>query len=91
MSDINPDAQANVICHCSGTTTQKIMDLIDAGFDNMDELSRKTGACSGCGACEYSVIALIAEHGWLFSESHPCRCSLKGARLCPHKSATYGC
>ncbi|MGZ8184144.1 MAG: (2Fe-2S)-binding protein [Methylobacter sp.] len=61
MNDIALDIQENVICHCSGTTEKIIMELINGGFDNLNELSRKTGACSGCGACETSILELLAE------------------------------
>jgi bacterioferritin-associated ferredoxin len=43
--------QLGIICHCSGTTQEKIKALIENDITNLDSLSRKTGVCSGCGAC----------------------------------------
>jgi bacterioferritin-associated ferredoxin len=54
--------QQNIICHCSGTTQEKIEALIDNGITDLDSLSRRTGVCSGCGACENLILQLIAEY-----------------------------
>ncbi|MDD1624752.1 MAG: (2Fe-2S)-binding protein [Methylococcaceae bacterium] len=62
MNDIRPDKNKNVICYCSGTTKEKIKELIDNKITDLDGISRKTGACSGCGACETSISELIAEY-----------------------------
>jgi bacterioferritin-associated ferredoxin len=48
------------ICYCSGTTQEKIRELIDNGIDDLDSISRLTGACAGCGGCETAVSELIA-------------------------------
>jgi len=48
---------------CSGTTKGQIKALIDNGIDNLDGISRMTGACSGCGACDVSVLELLADNG----------------------------
>ena len=61
MNDINPDQKQDVICHCSGTTKGQIRDLVSNGVNNLDEISRMTGACSGCGACDVLVLELLAE------------------------------
>jgi bacterioferritin-associated ferredoxin len=61
MNDNGPDKK-NVICYCSGTTEEKIKELIDNNIANLDGISRKTGACSGCGACETLILELIAEY-----------------------------
>jgi len=62
MNDINPDKKQDVVCHCSGTTKRQIKELINNGADTLDEISRMTGACSGCGACDVSVMELLAEY-----------------------------
>jgi bacterioferritin-associated ferredoxin len=62
MNDINPDKKQDVVCHCSGTTKRQIKELINNGADTLDEISRMTGACSGCGACDVSVLELLAEY-----------------------------
>jgi bacterioferritin-associated ferredoxin len=62
MNDINPDKKQDVVCHCSGTTKRQIKELIKNGADTLDEISRMTGACSGCGACDVLVLELLAEY-----------------------------
>ncbi len=54
------DRSKDIVCHCSGTTKTAIKGLIDDGVDNVDEISRLTGACSGCGACDVLVLELLA-------------------------------
>lgn len=61
MNAISPDKKKNVICNCSGTTTEQIKALINNGVDNLDGISRNTGACSGCGACDVTILELLAE------------------------------
>jgi bacterioferritin-associated ferredoxin len=61
MNDTRPEKKKDVICHCSGTTKSQIIELIDSGIDNLDDISRNTGACSGCGACDASILELLAE------------------------------
>jgi bacterioferritin-associated ferredoxin len=63
MNDIAPDKKKDVICHCSGTTKEQIKALVNDGIDNLDGISRMTGACSGCGACDVSILELLAENG----------------------------
>ncbi|MDO8940127.1 MAG: (2Fe-2S)-binding protein [Methylicorpusculum sp.] len=60
MNETNTDKKRDIICHCTGTTEEKIKELIDSGFDSLDKLSRQTGACSGCGACETPITDLLA-------------------------------
>ncbi|MDO9160904.1 MAG: (2Fe-2S)-binding protein [Methylococcaceae bacterium] len=64
MSDFPSDAQDSVICHCSGTTEEKIITLIRTGVVTLDDISRKTGVCSGCGSCECAVMELLAEYNF---------------------------
>ena len=52
----------DVICYCSGTTKEQINALIVQGISELDPISRQTGACSGCGACDVVIMELIAEH-----------------------------
>ena len=63
MNTINPDYadRNNIICHCSGTTKLKIISLIDNGVDNLERISRITGASAGCGACETEIQELLDE------------------------------
>jgi bacterioferritin-associated ferredoxin len=52
----------DVICYCSGTTKEQIKALIVQGIIELDLISRQTGACSGCGACDVTIMELLAEH-----------------------------
>ena len=53
--------QKEVICDCSGTTKDKIKELIDNGYDSVDKISRATGAVSGCGSCDILILELLDE------------------------------
>ncbi|MDD2769196.1 MAG: (2Fe-2S)-binding protein [Methylococcus sp.] len=62
MSDAIPAERKNIICRCSGTTAQQIRRQFDKGVTDIDEISRATGASSGCGACDADILALLAEY-----------------------------
>lgn len=57
MKNANPD---EIMCPCSGTTRGKIQSLFEQGLD-MDAISRKTGALTGCGGCEWDIAQLLNE------------------------------
>lgn len=57
----NPEDLDEVICDCSGTTRGKILSLIEEGIVDADTISRKTGAISGCGSCEWDIEAILDE------------------------------
>jgi bacterioferritin-associated ferredoxin len=57
MANIKDD----VICYCSGTTKETIRALMVQGIDELEMISRETGACSGCGACDVEIINFLAE------------------------------
>jgi bacterioferritin-associated ferredoxin len=61
MNDNRP-GKKSVVCNCSGTTEERIKEIIDTGITDLDSISRKTGACSGCGACDTLILELIAEY-----------------------------
>ena len=50
-----------VICDCSGTTKEKVIELIDNGYDSIDKISSATGAVSGCGSCDILIMELLDE------------------------------
>ncbi len=56
MSDSDLDNE--VMCNCSGTKRGEIKRLFLQGLDQ-DAISRKTGALSGCGGCEWEVWELL--------------------------------
>ena len=55
------DITDEVICDCSGTTRGKIISLVEQGIVDTDTISRKTGAISGCGSCDYDIENLLDE------------------------------
>jgi NAD(P)H-nitrite reductase large subunit len=56
MDTFNDD---DIICDCSGTTCGKIKSLVEAGIVDTDTISRKTGAISGCGSCDWDIEKLL--------------------------------
>ena len=62
MSDNHPDIKDEIICYCSGTTTQQIKKLLDDGVSDPERISRITGTASGCGGCEFEFHQLVSEY-----------------------------
>jgi bacterioferritin-associated ferredoxin len=62
MTNPDSDRKKDIICGCSGTTAAQIKKHIDKGVEDLEGISRATGACSGCGACDTEVLALMAEY-----------------------------
>lgn len=56
---MSEDKDDTIICDCSGTTCAKIKSLVEDGIVDSDSISRKTGAISGCGSCEWDIEALL--------------------------------
>jgi NAD(P)H-nitrite reductase large subunit len=50
-----------IICDCTGTTRGKILSYVDQGIVDIDTISRKTGALSGCASCEWDIECLLDE------------------------------
>ncbi len=48
----------DIICQCSGTTRGYIEALVKQGLD-VDAISRRSGALSGCGGCEWDIANLV--------------------------------
>ncbi|MFW5443279.1 MAG: bacterioferritin-associated ferredoxin [Methylococcaceae bacterium] len=59
MTNSNPDEQETIICTCTGTTKEKIEQLIDKGADDLDKISSATGAVTGCGSCDVLILELL--------------------------------
>lgn len=51
----------DVICYCSGTTKTQIKQLLEKGVYELEPISRQTGACSGCGACDVTILEFLAQ------------------------------
>jgi NAD(P)H-nitrite reductase large subunit len=47
-----------VICICSGTTRGYIEKLVQQGLD-VEAISQRSGALTGCGGCEWDVAELV--------------------------------
>lgn len=60
MTTEHDDWEDEVMCLCSGTTRGDIVRMFVAGLD-MEAISRKTGALSGCAGCEWDVAELLRE------------------------------
>lgn len=58
MSTQHPKPAGAVMCPCSGTTLGKIQSLFEQGLE-MEDISRITGAISGCGGCEWDIAQLL--------------------------------
>jgi len=71
LNEIRPDRKNDVICHCSGASKEKIKNLINSGADNLDKISRITGACTGCGACDTAILKLLDEPNCMSIDSPP--------------------
>jgi len=67
MSNDKNQLETEIMCVCSGTRRGEIQKLFEQGF-NADAISRKTGALSGCGGCEWDVCQFLHE---LSQEKNP--------------------
>lgn len=55
----NNNQEDDIICTCTGTTKEKIEQLIANGADNIDKISSATGANTGCGSCDVLIQELL--------------------------------
>jgi len=60
--NLDMNEKKDVICCCSGTTKRQIRELIKNGVNDPDGISRMTGACSGCGACDILILELLGDN-----------------------------
>jgi len=60
MNTTSPDKQEkDIICTCTGTTKEKVKQLIANGADSLDKISSATGANTGCGSCDVLIMDLL--------------------------------
>jgi NAD(P)H-nitrite reductase large subunit len=52
----------DVICFCTGTTKQKVIQLIANGATDIAKISSATGAVTGCAGCDVSIMELLDEY-----------------------------
>ena len=57
----NSTTRKDIICDCTGTTYQKIQQLIDDGASSLDEIANATGATTGCASCDILVLELLED------------------------------
>ena len=62
MTTNQPQLTDEVICQCSGTTRGYIEKLVKQGLD-VDEISQRSGALTGCGGCEWDIAELVKALG----------------------------
>jgi bacterioferritin-associated ferredoxin len=56
------DASQEVICSCTLVTYGQVYELAQQNL-SFDDIVRRSGACSGCGSCQFEVETLIEEVG----------------------------
>ncbi|MGY6274407.1 (2Fe-2S)-binding protein [Methylomonas sp. MgM2] len=59
MIENNAKPESDVVCRCAGTSVEQIQALIDDGVTELERISRVTGACSGCGGCEFEIREML--------------------------------
>lgn len=52
----NPD---DIICGCTGTTKEKVKQLVQTGVTDINDIASKTGATTGCGSCDIDIVAFV--------------------------------
>ncbi|MDX8385855.1 MAG: (2Fe-2S)-binding protein [Gallionella sp.] len=59
--ETKPDSSEDeVMCHCTGTTRDKVKRLFEQGMD-VQAISDWTGALTGCGGCEWEIGDFLKE------------------------------
>ena len=51
---MNVNSPDEILCPCSGTTRNAVEAMFNEGLD-LDAISRRSGALSGCGGCEWDI------------------------------------
>lgn len=60
MSTENENPDDEVMCMCSGTKRGQIRAMFMQGLDT-EAISRKSGALTGCGGCEWDIEVFLKE------------------------------
>ncbi len=55
----------SIICPCLSIKKKEVEKLIQEGFDNFIQISKKTGASTVCGACRHRIFSLLGQKIWL--------------------------
>lgn len=59
MENNKSNQAENVICTCTGTTEEKVKQLIAKGVDDLEKIASATGASTGCGSCDVLIEKLL--------------------------------
>jgi len=59
MENSQLNQKEKIICTCTGTTEEKVRQLIAKGADDLDKIASATGASTGCGSCDYLIVELL--------------------------------
>ncbi|WP_068399466.1 (2Fe-2S)-binding protein [Kribbia dieselivorans] len=51
-----------IVCHCAVVTDRDVEAAVDSGNASLSAVCRTTGAGQDCGACIFSVKALVCQH-----------------------------
>jgi len=70
------------VCHCFEVTEEQIRLLIDAvELQTVEEVSSHTGAGTGCTACRYRILRMLAGQPFTCGLADPCdRCGTCGGQ-----------
>lgn len=60
MNSEHANLEDEVMCDCSGTTRGAIQRMFEQGLD-LEAISQRTGAKSGCGGCEWDIEVFLKE------------------------------
>ncbi|WP_428354912.1 (2Fe-2S)-binding protein [Methyloprofundus sp.] len=61
MNASSDTQQETIICTCTGTSREKIEQLIAKGADTLDKIESATGANTGCGSCDILILELLTD------------------------------
>jgi bacterioferritin-associated ferredoxin len=50
------------VCLCKAITDKQIIDAVDNGMQNFDEVQDNLGVATNCGACREYAQELVSEH-----------------------------
>ncbi|MCK5831974.1 MAG: (2Fe-2S)-binding protein [Methylococcales bacterium] len=59
MENSQSNQKEKIICTCTGTTEEKVKQLIAKGANNLDKIASATGASTGCGSCDVLIEELL--------------------------------
>ena len=55
-----------MVCYCAGVTKAQILEALDNGARNLNDIKQMTGACT-IGRCSSAIIGIIREYNHISS------------------------